>query len=136
MHKSVKIVVAALILKDNMIFAATRSDPDFRNGLYEFPGGKVEKGETDEEALRRELKEELDIKVDKLTYYDNVTYEYDDFILNMNVYKCVPLSDFTLKVHKNGTFFTKSALILLPFLPADKGLLHKIYDDETLFSFD
>ena len=80
-------VVAAVIKRNNKIFVTQRGYGEFKDG-WEFPGGKVEKGETKEEALIREIKEELDtvIKVD--SYLDTIEYDYPDFHLSMDCFVC------------------------------------------------
>ena len=97
--KTVK-VVAAIIIHNNRIFATQRGYGDFKDG-WEFPGGKIEPGETPQEAAEREIQEELDtqIKVGKL--FDVVEYDYPDFHLTMYCYLCRVLSgNLTLKEHE------------------------------------
>lgn len=125
--KPIKTVVAAVIYKDNKIFAAMRSEDGFMLNKWEFPGGKLEKGETDEMALVRELKEELGVRVKNITYFMHVDHEYEKFILHMNTYKCDADSDLlNLNVHKKGGFFSKEELALLDFLPADKPIIDRL----------
>ncbi|HKM02832.1 MAG TPA: (deoxy)nucleoside triphosphate pyrophosphohydrolase [Bacilli bacterium] len=125
--KTVKTVVAAIIEKNGKIFAAMRSEDGFMFNKWEFPGGKLEDGETDQEALKRELREELSIEVFNLVYFDHVEYEYEKFILKMNAYKCKTNDDIHhLNVHKKAGFFDRSQLMKLDFLPADVPLITKL----------
>jgi len=78
-------VAAAIIHKDDTIFCAQR-DYGFLKGKWEFPGGKIEAGETPEAALIREIKEELDTSITIDGFFMNVVYEYPEFILNMDVF--------------------------------------------------
>ena len=86
MKKTVR-VVAALIRKGDKIFCAERAY-GFLKGKWEFPGGKIEEGETPEEALVREIREELDTEIAVDSFYMNVKYEYPDFLLDMDLYLC------------------------------------------------
>lgn len=93
-------VAAAIIQNENQIFATQRGYGDFKDG-WEFPGGKIEPGETPEEALAREIKEELDteIAIGKLVYV--VEYDYPQFHLTMYCYFCRVISgDLVLKEHE------------------------------------
>lgn len=112
-------VVAAIIIKDDKIFAAQRGYGKFQ-GWWEFPGGKIEKGESHEEALKREIKEELDadIKIEK--FLKKVEYDYDDFHLVLYSYICKPVSE-SLKLleHENSKWLPKDQLKSVEWLPAD-----------------
>ncbi len=80
-------VVAAIIVKGNKIMIAKRNYGEF-NGLYEFPGGKVEFGETKEEALKREIREELEVDIAIDRFFMKATYDYPNFHLDMDCYLC------------------------------------------------
>lgn len=80
-------VVAAIIVKGNKIMIAKRNYGEF-NGLYEFPGGKVEPGETKEEALKREIREELEVDIAIDRFFMKATYDYPTFHLDMDCYLC------------------------------------------------
>lgn len=80
-------VVAAIIVKGNKIMIAKRNYGEF-NGLYEFPGGKVEYGETKEEALKREIREELEVDIAIDRFFMKATYDYPTFHLDMDCYLC------------------------------------------------
>ena len=85
-------VVAAIIRKDNKIFATQRGYGDFKDG-WEFPGGKVEPGETPEEALKREIREELSTEISVDSFVCTVDYDYPQFHLTMHCYYCSSLDD-------------------------------------------
>lgn len=125
MKKEIR-VVAALIEKENKVFAAKRAY-GFLKGKWELPGGKIEAKETPEEALIREIKEELstDIKVEK--FVTNVVYEYPDFLLNMDVFKCVPISgrlSLDKSIHTEEAFLDiKSEFISEDWCPADSEVI-------------
>ena len=82
-----KRVVAAIIEKDSKIFATQRGYGDWK-GWWEFPGGKIEPGETPEEALVREIREELDIGIAIDRFYTTVEYDYPEFHLEMDCFQC------------------------------------------------
>lgn len=119
-------VVAAIITKGNRIFATQRGYGEFKGG-WEFPGGKVEKGESFEVALIREIKEELDadIKIDE--FYTTVEYDYPTFHLTMHCYLCNLISEeITLLEHEDSKWLTKEELDSLNWLPADEGLIENL----------
>ena len=112
-------VVAAIICKDDKIFATQRGYGDFKD-WWEFPGGKMEPGETPEEALKREIREELstDISVDKFLY--TVDYDYPKFHLTMHCYYCSLLDEaLHLNEHEAARWLTKDQLDSVDWLPAD-----------------
>lgn len=119
-------VVAAIIIKDNKVFATQRGYGDFKGG-WEFPGGKIESGETPETALIREIKEELEteIEVDRLLY--TVEYDYPEFHLSMDCFLCkIKSGDLILKEHEAAKWLTKDTLYSVGWLPADLELIEKI----------
>lgn len=123
--KTIK-VVAAVIKRNNKIFVTQRGYGEFKDG-WEFPGGKVEKGETKEEALIREIKEELDtvIKVD--SYLDTIEYDYPDFHLSMDCFICsIVEGNLVLKEHEDSKWIKKEEIDALNWLPADLIILDKV----------
>ena len=119
-------VVAAIIEKDKKILATQRGYGDFKGG-WEFPGGKIEKGETPEAALIREIHEELcaDITVEKLL--TTVEYDYEKFHLSMKCYLCHLTSDaFVLTEHLESRWLDKNELGDVAWLPADIEILSLI----------
>ena len=122
-------VAAAVIRDGEKIFATMRGYGDFK-GLWEFPGGKIEPGETPQQALKREIREELasEILVDKLI--DTVEFDYPTFHLSMDCFWCEILSgDLVLKEHENAKWLTKEHLGEVEWLPADVTLIEKIRED-------
>lgn len=125
--KKVVEVVAAVIKgngkKQGEILATQRGYGEFQGG-WEFPGGKIEKGETAQEALVREIKEELDLEIKVEDFIDSVEYEYPAFYLSMECYWCRMISeDFILKEHKAAKWLSKETLNSVDWLPADIGLI-------------
>lgn len=123
--KTIK-VVAAVIKSNDEIFVTQRGYGEFKDG-WEFPGGKVEKGETKEEALIREIKEELDtvIKVD--SYLDTIEYDYPDFHLSMDCFICsIVEGNLVLKEHEDSKWIKKEEIDTLNWLPADLIILDKV----------
>lgn len=119
-------VVAAIIIKDNKIFATQRGYGDFKD-WWEFPGGKMEEGESREEALIREIREELstDIQIDRLL--TTVDWDYPKFHLTMHCYICSLLTDsLHLNEHEAARWLSKDEIHSVRWLPADEGLLKKI----------
>jgi len=125
--KTIK-VVAAVIRDDNKIFATARGYGEYK-GWWEFPGGKIEEGETPEEALVREIKEELDSVIAVEDYIDTIEYDYPEFHLSMSCYYCKLISgDLTLKEAEDGRWLTKDIIDEFKWLPADIVLLNKIME--------
>lgn len=119
-------VVAAIIKDDNKIFATQRGYGEFKGG-WEFPGGKIEEGETPQEALVREIKEELDTVIEVGELIDTVEFDYPAFHLSMDCFWCKIVSgDLVLKEHEAARWLTKDTLHSVEWLPADLGLIEKI----------
>ena len=122
------ITVSATIIHDNAgrIFATQRGYGEMQGG-WESPGGKIEAGETPEEALRREISEELDtiISVEKLI--DTVEWDYPTFHLTMHCYWCsLAGGSLTLKEHKAAKWLSANELDSVNWLPADKCLIERL----------
>lgn len=125
--KVIKKVVAGLIFYESKLFAAARNEKDERFGKYEFPGGKVETGETGQEALKREIFEELAMDIKVKSFCMHVSHEYPTFQLEMDVYFADATSDnFVLNVHQSAGFYTKEQILKLPFLGADLKIIDYI----------
>ena len=121
-------VVAAIIIKDNKIFATQRGYGEFKDG-WEFPGGKVEQGEAPENAIVREIKEELDSVIEVIEYFDTVEYDYPNFHLSMKCYICTVVSGkLELLEHEAAKWLDKDSLDSVAWLPADLGLVDKLKD--------
>lgn len=112
-------VVAAIIQKENKILATKRGYGEFIN-MWEFPGGKIEPGETKEEALIREIKEELNIEINVDKFAINIEYQYPNFYLFMSCFMCsIKEGSIELLEHNDGKWITKEELNTLNWLPAD-----------------
>ena len=124
-------VVAAVIKAinekgDPMIFATQRGYGDFKGG-WEFPGGKIEEGETPREALIREIREELETEIAVGELIDTVEYDYPTFHLSMDCFWAEIVSgDLVLKEHEAAKWLTKDELDTVEWLPADIGLIEKL----------
>ena len=119
-------VVAAIIIENEKVFATQRGYGDFKGG-WEFPGGKIDAGETPEEALVREIKEELDTEVEAIELLDTVEYDYPNFHLSMDYFICsIKSGNLVLKEHEAAQWLTKETLDSVDWLPADLGLIDKI----------
>ena len=99
---------------------------EFKDG-WEFPGGKIDAGETPEEALVREIKEELDTEVEVKELLETVEYDYPKFHLSMDCFICkIKAGELVLKEHEASQWLTKETLDSVEWLPADLGLIEKI----------
>lgn len=128
-------VAAAVIMADGKIFTAQRGYGEFE-GKWEFPGGKLEPGESPEEALVREIREELgaDIEVEK--HLGTVEYDYPKFHLSMDCYLCrVPDGRLTLLEHKDARWLTMEQLDDVDWLPASVFVLDWLRKDIDVDSF-
>lgn len=123
--KTIK-VVAAVIKNEDKIFATQRGYGEFKDG-WEFPGGKIEDGETPREALVREIKEELDTEIEVTDFLETVEYDYPDFHLSMDCFFCTIRSgELVLKEHEAARWLTAETLDSVEWLPADLGLVADI----------
>ena len=120
--KTVK-VVAAVIRKDNKIFATQRGYGDFKGG-WEFPGGKVEEGETPEEALVREIKEELATDIEVGDFIADIEYDYPTFHLSMNCFwATIKDGNLTLLEHEAAKWLDADSIYSVDWLPADEMII-------------
>ena len=124
-QKSIE-VVAAIILDKEKVFATQRGYGEFKDG-WEFPGGKIEQGETPRQALKREIKEELDIEIEVGELLETVEYDYPKFHLTMHCFLCsIKSGELVLKEHEAAKWLTGEALDSVDWLPADEGLIEQI----------
>lgn len=119
-------VVAAVIIKDGKVFATQRGYGQWKD-WWEFPGGKIEPGECPQEALVREIREELDAEIEVGGLLETVEWDYPDFHLTMHCFICRLLSDsLHLNEHEDATWLTRETLDSVQWLPADLGVVGKI----------
>lgn len=123
--KTIK-VAAAIIIHDNQIFVTQRGYGEFKDG-WEFPGGKIEEGETSQEALVREIKEELDTEIEVKDFLETVEYDYPEFHLSMDCFFCtIKSGELVLKEHEAAKWLTVETLDSVDWLPADQALVQSI----------
>jgi 8-oxo-dGTP diphosphatase len=119
-------VVAAIIRKEGKTFATQRGYGDWKD-YWEFPGGKIEPGESVEEALRREIWEELEIHVEIEQFFQTIEWDYPEFHLTMHCYLChIESGNLTLKEHEAARWLAKCELDSVNWLPADKSIIEKL----------
>lgn len=119
-------VVAAVIWSEGKVFATQRGYGDFKGG-WEFPGGKIEEGETPQEALKREIKEELEAEIVVYDLIDTIEYDYPTFHLSMDCFWCeIVCGALVLKEHEAARWLDKENLYSVEWLPADAALIEKI----------
>ena len=123
--KTVK-VVAAVIHKDNKIFATARGYGEFK-GQWEFPGGKIEDGETSQQALVREIQEELDTTITVGELIGTIEYDYPTFHLSMDCFWCeVVDGELKLLEAEDAKWLSKAELYSVQWLPADITIIEEI----------
>ena len=119
-------VAAAIIIKEGKVFATQRGYGEWQ-GWWEFPGGKIEPGECPQDALKREIKEELDAEIEVGDLLETVEWDYPTFHLTMHCYICTLTSEsMHLNEHEASAWLTKETLKSVKWLPADLVLLDKI----------
>jgi 8-oxo-dGTP diphosphatase len=122
-------VVAAIIIQNNKILCVQRNQSkyDYISYKYEFPGGKIEFNETDEEALTREIKEELNLKIDALKYFTEITHHYPDFSITMKAFTCKSINeDLQLKEHVDFKWLSQHELNGLDWAAADVPIVDQL----------
>ena len=125
-------VVAAIILDRGRVFATQRGYGPYKDS-WEFPGGKIEAGETPRQALIREIREELDTEIEAGEEFANIEYDYPDFHLSMRCYLCTVRSgNLTLMEHEASRWLAPDELFSVPWLPADLTLVARLRDDLNL----
>jgi 8-oxo-dGTP diphosphatase len=121
-------VVSAIIIQDGKILATQRGYGDYK-GWWEFPGGKIEVGESPEEALIREIREELEVEITIERFFDTTEYDYEKFFLSMRCYLCTfpPCQEISLTEHMSSVWVGEEDIEKLKWLAADlpivQGLL-------------
>jgi 8-oxo-dGTP diphosphatase len=126
LHMKTIEVVAAIIKNHNKILTTRRGYGDFEN-MWEFPGGKMEPGETQEEALIREIKEELELDISLEKYLTTVDYDYPNFHLTMHCFICTIVGgELQLNAHNDAKWITLEELEELKWVPADILVVHKL----------
>jgi len=121
------IVTAAIIRKADQLLITQRSHPEKLAGLWEFPGGKVEKGESLEACLVREISEELELNIANLTPYLVVEHDYGDFEIELHSFTAnYDSGEIVLHSHKNAEWISVNQLTQYEFAPADKPIVQKL----------
>ncbi|HNQ89153.1 MAG TPA: 8-oxo-dGTP diphosphatase MutT [Verrucomicrobiota bacterium] len=127
-------VAAGLVFKDGRVLVTRRRPRDTLGGLWEFPGGKCERGETFSQALRRELQEELTIDVDVGPHVDTIDHDYPDCRVHIEFYRCRLRSGEPKAIGCAAlAWVTAEELRHYPMPPADARLLKRLWNDPTLW---
>lgn len=122
-------VVAGIIENDGKILCMQRDQGkhDYISFKWEFPGGKIEIGETKEQALVRELQEEMELDVEVVEHFLDIEHQYPDFIIKMYCFRCNTEDlNFKLNVHKDFKWLPKEELLTLDWAEADKPIVNKL----------
>lgn len=131
-------VVAAIIRDGNKIFTTQRGYGTYKD-YWEFPGGKVELDESPEEALIREIREELDTEIRVGNYITTIEYDYPEFHLSMRCYWATVLhGDLVLKEHEAAKWLEKKDIGSMNWLPADRiliGIINKDLEADSIGSY-
>ena len=119
-------IVAAIIRKEDKVFATQRGYGEWKD-WWEFPGGKIELSETPEEALKREISEELSAEINVDELFSTVDYDYPKFHLTMHCYLCtLQTNAMHLNEHESARWLAKDELDNVKWLPADKSIIDKL----------
>ena len=127
----IKVVAAIIRNNQNEIFIAQRNQNKSQGGLWEFPGGKIEPNETENQAIIREIKEELDMNITVIDKYTEIIYEYPDKTINLIVLNC-QMNDnhYSLLEHQDCAWTVPSNLTNYEFAPADKIIISKLNNNK------
>ena len=128
--KIIEVVAAIIHDGEGRVFATQRGYGPMKDG-WEFPGGKMEAGETAEEALKREIWEELETRIEVEQLFETIDYDYPEFHLTMHCYICkVESGELTLKEHEAARWLTKEQLGSIDWLPADQSIISRLKESE------
>ena len=133
--KQIKTVAGVILNNENKILCTLRDQVkyDYVSFKWEFPGGKVEEGETEVQTLQRELMEELEIEVDVKNFFYQVEHDYPDFHLSMAMYLCkLKTQDMKMNVHKGLKWLDAKEIMTLDWAQADVPVAKKIYQEMYL----
>ena len=123
----INVVAAVIFNEDNKILIAQRNLKKSQGGLWEFPGGKIESGETREHAIVREIKEEMNIEIEVEKYLAEKVFEYPEKTINLIALKCKIINGkITLNEHEDAKWINKNELTNYNFAPADRFIIEKI----------
>lgn len=124
-------VVGGIFIREGKVLASMRGESKYAYVAhkYEFVGGKIEAGETPEQALSRELCEEMGAEIEVISHYMTVTHEYPDFIVTLQTYLCRFLSDFQVLEHERADFLRGDELDEKNWAPADAPIVRKLKSD-------
>ena len=124
--KQIEVVAAIIVDSENRIFATQRGSGDWKD-WWEFPGGKIEPGETPEQALKREIWEELETRIVVERFLQTVEWDYPKFHLTMHCYFCrVESGNLTLKEHEAARWLAPDELDSVQWLPADWEIIARL----------
>jgi len=122
-------VVGAIIKNGDRYLVGQRAANKSQGGLWEFMGGKIESGETPEQALARECREELDLEIENERIIDSVVHEYPEKTIRLTLIECTPKTGSVPRPneHQSIRWLTREEMDVLDFAPADRDLIRKVF---------
>ena len=124
-RKHIEVVAAVIFDEQGQIFATQRGYGEWKD-WWEFPGGKIETGETPQQALKREIREELEAEIEVGELMKTIDYDYPKFHLTMHCFKCRLMGGVTLREHEAAKWLTPSELNFVNWLPADEDFIKEL----------
>ena len=123
--RTIEVVAAVIFDERGRIFATQRGYGEWKD-WWEFPGGKIEAGETPQQALKREIREELEAEIEVGELMKTIDYDYPKFHLTMHCFKCLLMGGVTLKEHEAAKWLAPSELNSVRWLPADEDFIKEL----------
>lgn len=124
--RTIEVVAAVIFDAEGRIFATQRGYGEWKD-WWEFPGGKIERGETPQDALRREIREELDAEIEVGELMKTIDYDYPDFHLTMHCFKCrLAVTGYRLREHEAARWLAQKELRSVQWLPADEDFIKEL----------